>query len=89
MCSYIMRDSIVYRANDRQAALLLGNRICDAVRSRSGTVCYLKMRRTPAAKGFLTTAGAADFTIRRVAVHGTDRTGVIFEHKPAGSGGKP
>lgn len=56
-----------------QARLLVEAGICDEVRSPSGILRYLKMRRNPPLNGFAQILAQADFT--------TVRTGNLQEHR--------
>jgi hypothetical protein len=60
------------RVNEHQAQLLVKAGICDEVRSPTGILRFLKMRRSPPANKFATILAAADFT--------TTRTANLHEH---------
>jgi len=72
---------LVYRATERQAKLLVAGRVCDEVRTRAGRLRYLAMRRNPPAKKFIATAAQANFTVFSEVVHGSDRSGLVWQHK--------
>ena len=76
--------NLAYKAAPNQVSLLLSSNTCEPVCSRSGLLCYLKMRRNPPARGFITTAAQDKFTVSREAVHGNDRTGIVYRHNGNG-----
>ena|SRR5712691_539257 len=60
------------RVNDRQARLLVEGGVCDEVRSPTGILRYLRMRRTPSVKNFASIVAQVNFT--------TTLTGNLHEH---------
>ena len=53
--------------NEHQARLLVEGGICDEVRSPTGVLRYLKMRRSPPVRKFASILAQADFTTIRTA----------------------
>ena len=60
------------KLNEYQARLLVEGGICDEVRSPTGILRYLRMRRNAPAKSFLSLLAQANFT--------TTQTGNLHEH---------
>lgn len=60
------------RVTVNQARMLVDGGICDEVRSPTGLLRYLKMRRNPPMTRFATILAQADFT--------TTQTGILHEH---------
>jgi hypothetical protein len=58
--------------DERQAQLLLDGGICEAVRSPTGILRYLKIRRSPSVKKFASILAQGNFTITT--------TGNLHEH---------
>jgi hypothetical protein len=60
------------QVDERQAQLLVDGGVCVEVRSPTGTLRYLKMRRNPSMKKFASILADANFT--------TTRTGILHEY---------
>jgi hypothetical protein len=60
------------RVDERQAQLLVEGGVCDEVRSPTGILRYLKMRRSPSVKKFASIVAQGNFTITT--------TGNLHEH---------
>ena len=60
------------KVNEDQARLLVKGGVCDEVRSPTGILRYLKLRRNPPLKKFLSLQAQANFT--------TTQTGNLHEH---------
>ena len=60
------------RVNAHQVQLLIESGMCDEVRSPTGLLRYLKLRRNPPLKKFTSILAQADFT--------TMKTGILHEH---------
>jgi hypothetical protein len=60
------------KMNAHEAKLLVDGGVCAEVRSPTGRLRYLKLRRTPSLKKFATILAQADFT--------TTKTGILYQH---------